>query len=72
MTKHEPTTARFDHVQVDICPQGAGMILSVGAVSLWLPEPAAREVASKLQAALRDSPLVIAGGLSASPPDGSN
>ena len=68
MAKHEPTTARFDHVQVDICPHGAGMILSVGAVSLWLTEPAAKEVASKLEAALRDSPLVASGGLS----DGSN
>jgi hypothetical protein len=72
MAKRESATARFDHVQVDICPHGAGMILSVGAVSLWLTEPAAKEVACKLEAALRDSPLVLGGGLPASTRDGSN
>ena len=45
-------SVRFEHVQVDICPHEAGMILSVGAISMWLPEPTVREVVSKLQAGL--------------------
>ena len=50
MAKRE-MSVRFEHVQVDICPHEAGMILSVGAISMWLPEPTVREVLSKLQAA---------------------
>ena len=57
MAKREQESVRFDHVQVDLCPQEAGMILSVGAISIWLPEPTVREVVNKLQAGLReDSP----------------
>lgn len=54
MAKREQASVRFDHVQVDICPDEAGMILSVGSVSMWLPEPTVREVVSKLQACLRE------------------
>ena len=62
MAKREQKRARFDHVQVDICPHEAGMILSVGAISIWLPEPTVREVVNKLQAGLReDSPSIAAG-----------
>ena len=61
MAKRE-TSVRFEHVQVDICPHEAGMILSVGSISMWLPEPTVREVVSKLQAGLRESSPSIAGG----------
>ena len=61
MAKREQTSGEFDHVQVDICPHRAGMILSVGAISMWLPEPTVREVVSKLQAGLRESSPSIFG-----------
>ena len=62
MAKREHVRVRFDHVQVDVCPQEAGMILSVGSISMWLPEPTVRDVVSKLQAGLREWPLSSAGG----------
>jgi hypothetical protein len=62
MAKREQKSVRFDHVQVDICPHEAGMILSVGAISMWLPEPTVREVVSKLQAGLREASPAVAGG----------
>ena len=61
MAKREQASVRFDDVQVDICPQQAGMILSVGCISMWLPEPTVREVVSKLQAGLRQSSPSIVG-----------
>ena len=61
MAKREQTSGEFDHVQVDICPHRAGMILSVGAISMWLPEPTVREVVRQLQAGLRESSPSIAG-----------
>ena len=61
MAKREQTSVRFDYVQVDPCPDEAGMILSVGTISLWLPEPTVREVVSKLQACLREPRLGIDG-----------
>ena len=61
MAKREPKSVRFDHVQVDLCPDEAGMILSVGTISMWLPEPTVREVVNKLQAGLRESSPAIAG-----------
>jgi hypothetical protein len=72
MPKRQQSIAPFEHVQVDLCPDGVGMILSVGSVSLWLPEPTAQEVARKLQAALCDTPGVVARGFPRSEPDGSN
>ena len=60
MAKRE-MSVRFEHVQVDVCPREAGMILSVGSISMWLPEPTVREVVSKLQAGLRESSPSIAG-----------
>lgn len=70
MAKGEQASVRFDHVQVDLCPDEAGMILSVGSISMWLPEPTVREVVSKLQARLRESSPAIAG--CAPDVDGSN
>ena len=61
MAKREQARLRFDHVQVDPCPEEAGMILSVGSISMWLPEPTVREVVSKLQACLREPRLDIDG-----------
>jgi hypothetical protein len=61
MAKREQTSGGFDHVQVDICPHHSGMILSVGAISMWLPEPTVREVVRQLQAGLRESSPSIFG-----------
>jgi hypothetical protein len=72
MAKRERINVRFDHVQVDLCPDDAGMILSVGSISMWLPEPTVREVVDKLQAGLRNSSPSIAGGASRVSSDGSN
>lgn len=71
MAKHEQASVRFDHVQVDLCPHEGGMILSVGCISMWLPEPTVREVVSKLQDGLRASPSV-AGRAPRFDVDGSN
>jgi hypothetical protein len=72
MAKREPKSVRFDHVQVDLCPHEAGMILSVGTISMWLPEPTVREVVDKLQAGLRESSPASAAGTSRLNVDGSN
>jgi hypothetical protein len=72
MAKREQTSIRFDHVQVDLCPHEAGLILSVGSISIWLPEPTVREVVSKLQAGLRDSAPSIGGSAPRADMDGSN
>jgi hypothetical protein len=72
MASPEQPTARFDHVQIDVCPDGVGLILSVGPTSIWLPEPTAREVESKLRAALHDSSPAIAGSVTRLDSDGSN
>jgi hypothetical protein len=72
MAKRERLNVRFDHVQVDLCPQDAGMILSVGSISMWLPEPTVREVVDKLQAGLRNSSPPIAEPVSRGARDGSN
>lgn len=61
MAKRAQTSVRFDHVQVDLCPHEAGMILSVGSISMWLPEMTVREVVSKLQAGLRESSSTFGG-----------
>ena len=72
MAKRAPKSIRFDHVQVDLCPHEAGMILSVGTISMWLPEPTVREVVNKLQAGLRESSPAIAAGTPRLNIDGSN
>jgi len=72
MAKHEQSNLRFDHVQVDLCPQQEGMILSVGSISMWLPESTVREVVKKLQAGLRASSPGIAGTVPKFNSDGSN
>ena len=72
MAKRERSDARFDHVQVDLCPDQAGMILSVGTISMWLPEPTVRQVISKLQAGLRQTTPSLAGRAPRVDIDGSN
>ena len=72
MAKNKQSSVRFDHVQVDICPQQEGMILSVGSISMWLPESTVREVVSKLQAGLRGSSPSLAGTVPRLNIDGSN
>ena len=39
-------------VQIDICPDSVGLILSVGLVSIWLNEGTAKQVAAELTRAL--------------------
>lgn len=41
------------NVQVDVCPDGGGFILSVGSVSLWLDERASVDVMISIAHALR-------------------
>ena len=72
MAKRERINVRFDHVQVDLCPQDAGMILSVGSISMWLPEPTVREVVTKLEAGLRASLPSTVGSAPRVNGDGSN
>ena len=72
MAKHEQSSVRFDHVQVDLCPQEGGMILSVGSISMWLPESTVREVVNKLQAGLREASPSIARTVPRFKMDGSN
>jgi hypothetical protein len=72
MAKRTKPSVRFDHVQVDICPHEAGMILSVGSISMWLPDTTVREVVSKLQAGLRESSPSIFGRASTVNIDDSN
>jgi len=52
--RREPTTERQE-VQVDACPEAAGVILSVGPVSIWLEIETAKQVAMALRNAI--SPL---------------
>ena len=72
MARREQSTSRFDHVQIDVCPDGVGVILSVGPTSIWLPEPTARQVASKLRAVLDDSSPAILGSVPRIDSDESN
>jgi hypothetical protein len=72
MAKREQMNIRCDDVQVDICPDQAGVILSVGAISMWLPEPTVREIVSKLQDGLRGSSPSISGSARRVNNDGSN
>jgi hypothetical protein len=39
-------------VQIDVCPESAGLILSVGLVSIWLTERTAKQVVAELTSAL--------------------
>jgi hypothetical protein len=41
------------NVQVDVCPDGGGYILSIGSVSLWLDEHASLDVMISIAHALR-------------------
>jgi len=54
--RREPTTERQE-VQVDACPEAAGLILSVGPVSIWLELETAKQVAIALRNAISPTPL---------------
>ena len=56
--RRDPSTERQE-VQVDACPEAAGVILSVGAVSIWLDVETAKQVAIALRNAI--SPARLAG-----------
>jgi hypothetical protein len=49
--RREPSTERQE-VQVDACPEAAGLILSVGPVSIWLQIETAKQVAISLRNAI--------------------
>src|SRR3954470_18721437 len=51
-TKKSPPAIVGRIAQVDVCPRGAGFVLSVGPVSIWLPLDAARDVVTTLAQAL--------------------
>jgi hypothetical protein len=51
-TKKSPPAIVGRIAQVDVCPRGAGFVLSVGPVSIWLPLGAARDVVATLARAL--------------------
>ena len=51
-TKKSPPAIVGRIAQVDVCPRGAGFVLSVGPVSIWLPLDAARDVVATLARAL--------------------
>ena len=55
--RREPSTERQE-VQVDACPEAAGLILSVGPVSIWLEIETAKQVAVALRNAI--SPAALA------------
>ena len=50
--KRNESTVRGRVAQVDICPDEAGYVLSVGAVSLWLDRRTAEDVVATLGQAL--------------------
>jgi Zn-finger nucleic acid-binding protein len=54
--RREPTTERQE-VQVDACPEAAGLILSVGPVSIWLEIETAKQVAIALRKAISPAAL---------------
>ena len=51
-TKKSPPAVVGRIAQVDVCPRGAGFVLSIGPVSIWLPLDAARDVVATLARAL--------------------
>jgi hypothetical protein len=38
--------------QVDVCPAGTGIVLSIGSMSIWLSRAAVAEISSLLEDAL--------------------
>ena len=52
MTNNRKRGLALPEVQIDICPESAGLILSVGPVSVWLSEATAKQVAAELTSAL--------------------
>ena len=57
-TKRGAPTLTGQEVQVDACPEAAGVILSVGPVSIWLEIETAKQVAIALSNAI--SPAAFA------------
>lgn len=51
-TKRGAATITGQEVQVDACPEAAGVILSVGPVSIWLEIETAKQVAIALRSAI--------------------
>ena len=56
-TKRGESTIARQEVQVDSCPEAAGLILSVGPVSIWLEIETAKQVALALRNALAPAAL---------------
>lgn len=54
--RREPSSERQE-VQVDACPEAAGVILSVGPVSIWLDIETAKQVAVALRNAIAPTTL---------------
>jgi len=52
MTNKRRRGLAFPDVQIDICPDSAGLILSVDLVSIWLDEGTAKQVVAELTSAL--------------------
>jgi hypothetical protein len=59
-------------VQIDICPESAGLILSVGDVSVWLKEATAKQVVAQLTSALARTRASGAVKIHAAGSEGSN
>ena len=59
--RREPSTERQD-VQAHACPEAAGVILSVGAVSIWLEIETAKQVAIALRSAIPPATLAAVAG----------
>jgi Zn-finger nucleic acid-binding protein len=59
-TKRREANTERQEVQVDACPEAAGLILSVGAVSIWLEIETAKQVAVALRNAISPAALAAA------------
>ena len=59
--KRRESTIERQEVQVDACPEAAGLILSVGPVSIWLEMETAKQVAIALRNAISPAALSAVG-----------
>ena len=50
-------TSRTGEHQVDVCPSEAGVVLSMGPISIWLDHQAAEEICGLLAAALESNQI---------------
>jgi len=60
--KRRESTIERQEVQVDACPEAAGLILSVGPVSIWLEIETAKQVAIALRNAISPATLAVLAG----------